>query len=263
MLRVIPQYKALLCTLLLTLSVQVAAGVCTRPLVVGWDNWPPYHFKDENGQMQGLAVEVLVALAKRVDCPLQFAEMPWKRTLSDLAQGNADIAMEVLKKPERERTMMFSHAYRPSRVHFFGRKKDTRWSFNTLAELSKLGPVSLGVSNGDSYGVVLDQWLKMPPPSVKVDIAPTMAINLAKLQHGRVDLLLGDLFAAQAAIYDLKLADEIVPLAQEWPTQDAYLAFSRVSVSQSVFQAFQLALDNLIKDGALKQIQLRYHVNAR
>ncbi|STQ90705.1 amino acid ABC transporter substrate-binding protein (PAAT family) [Iodobacter fluviatilis] len=253
--------SATLCALALGVcSSLFAASPCLRPLIVGWDTWPPYHFKDEKGRMQGLAVEVLQALAKRVDCPLQFAQMPWKRTLNELAQGKADLAMEVLKTPERERTMLFSRAYRPSNVHFFVRKKDGRWSFNTLAELSKLGPVALGVSRGDSYGVALDQWLKTPPAGVIVDVAPTMAINLIKLQHGRVDLLLGDLLATQAAIYDLKLADELAPLAQEWPTQEAYFAFSRVSVSQPVFQAFQQALEDLIKDGTLKQIQQRYLV---
>jgi polar amino acid transport system substrate-binding protein len=240
-----------------------AASPCQRPLMVGWDTWPPYHFKDEQGQMRGLAVEVLVELGRRADCPLQFVQMPWKRTLSELSAGKVDLAMEVLKTPERERLMQFSLPYRPSNVHFFARKKEGRWSFNTLADLNKLGRVALGVSRGDSYGVVLDQWLIAPPPNVSLDIAPTMEVNLRKLQYGRVDLVLGDLFATQAALYDLKLADQIVPLAQEWPTQDAYFAFSRISVGEPVFQAFQQALDGIIKDGGLKKIQLRYRVNTR
>ncbi|AMC34623.1 substrate-binding periplasmic protein [Janthinobacterium sp. B9-8] len=254
---------AWLCALMLVFCTSLfAASPCLRPLVVGWDTWPPYHFKDEQGQMRGLAVEVLVELARRADCPLRFAQMPWKRTLNELAVGKVDLAMEVLKTPERARVMLFSRAYRPSSVHFFARKKEERWSFNTLADLSKLGPVTLGVSRGDSYGEELDQWLNAPPPSVAVDVAPTMAVNLRKLQHGRVDLVLGDLFATQAALYDLKLTNEIAPLAQEWRTQDAYFAFSRISVGEPVFQAFQQALDSMMKDGSLKKIQLRYHVNS-
>ncbi|MCX7206468.1 MAG: transporter substrate-binding domain-containing protein [Proteobacteria bacterium] len=186
----------MLCGLALGFATQLfAASPCQRPLMVGWDTWPPYHFKNEKGQMQGLAVEVLVELARRADCPLQFVQMPWKRTLSELSAGKVDLAMEVLKTPERERLIRFSWAYRPSSVHFFARKNEGRWSFNTLADLSKLGRVALGVSRGDSFGAVLDQWLIAPPPNVSLDIAPTMEINLRKLQHGRVDLVLGDLFA--------------------------------------------------------------------
>jgi polar amino acid transport system substrate-binding protein len=256
--------SVMLCVLALGFGTQLfAASPCQRPLVVGWDVWPPYHFKDEKGQMQGLAVEVLVELARRADCPLQFVQMPWKRTLTELADGKIDLAMEVLKTPERERVMQYSLPYRPSSVHFFARKKEGRWSFSTLAEINKLGRVVIGVSRGDSYGVVLDQWLIAPPPNVSVDVAPTMEVNLRKLQLGRVDLVLGDLFATQAALYDLKLADQIVPLAQEWPTQDAHFAFSRISVGEPVFLAFQQALDGMMKDRALKKIQRRYHVNTR
>jgi polar amino acid transport system substrate-binding protein len=262
--KVHPLFMAGLCAAMLVCNANLfAASLCLRPLLVGWDVWPPYHFKDDQGQMQGLAVEVLIELGRRVHCPLQFVQMPWKRTLSELVAGKVDLAMEVLKTPERERGMRFSLPYRPSSVHFFARKKEVRWSFNTLADLNQLGPVALGVSRGDSYGSVLDQWLKVPPPSVGVDVAPTMAVNLRKLQHGRVDLVLGDLFATQAALYDLKLADEIVPLAQEWRTQDAYFAFSRISVTEPIFQAFQQALDGMIKDGSLKKIQLRYRVSTR
>ncbi|MCX7206467.1 MAG: hypothetical protein NT086_10885 [Proteobacteria bacterium] len=52
-------------------------------------------------------------------------------------------------------------------------------------------------------------------------------------------------------------------MAQEWRTQDAHFVFSRISVGEPVFQAFQQSLDGMMKDGALKKIQRRYYMNTR
>ena len=56
-----------------------ANSLCPTPLLVGWDNWPPYHYRMPDGTIKGFAVEVLQLVTQKMDCQLQFRERPWRR----------------------------------------------------------------------------------------------------------------------------------------------------------------------------------------
>ena len=248
----------LLCWLALT-SLALASPVCRRPLTVGWDTWPPYHVQDKKGQMQGFAVEILNEMSQRAACTLLFRQTPWTRSLKELASGETDIVMEALQTPEREKIARFSLPYSPTLIRLWVREKDAlQWKFQTLEELSKLAPFPIGVVRSDSYGPELDQWLKQPPPGIRTDPAPTVKSNLLKLAYGRVPIIVGNEAVMQAVLAGMPDKTPIIPLPPQWHIQDAHFAFSRRSVDEPTFMAFQQALESMQRDKTYTRIYQKY-----
>jgi len=55
-------------------------------LVVGWVNWQPFSFRNEQQQLRGLDVELLDAIFQRAGYQARFSEMPWARVLQRVGE---------------------------------------------------------------------------------------------------------------------------------------------------------------------------------
>ncbi|WP_158020808.1 substrate-binding periplasmic protein [Chromobacterium sphagni] len=241
----------------------MAAGLCPRPLSVGWDQWPPFHYRTTQGRMAGYAVEVLNAAAQRLGCTLEYRQTPWPRTLQQLQTGQLDIAMQALKTPARERFAWFASGYSPTFIRFWARaERVDRWKVRRLEDIGRLGPLTLGVTRGDSFGPQLDAWLRAPPANVRVEVGGELEGNLRKLQLGRVDLLLASGNAARGILSGLPAKPAVAPLALSWYVGDAYFVFSRGSVPEPLFRAFDGALREMKRDGTLPAIYRRNFAEA-
>ncbi|UJB32279.1 ABC transporter substrate-binding protein [Chromobacterium sp. Beijing] len=234
-------------------------GACNRELSVGWDTRPPYHYQSAHQQLDGYSIAVLNEAARRAGCPLNYQQMPWARNLLNLKNGQVDMAMNALKTPEREQFAHFVWAYNPTTVRIWSLSSNAaRWPIHRLADLDKYGKLVLGVTRGDSYGTIIDAWLKLPPPSVSVDSGPTQDINIQKLRARRLDLLLANSITMRTALQAQPAEAEIVPLAPVWNIGGAYFIFSKSSVPQPVVDAFQQALTGMRRDGSIQTLYQRY-----
>ncbi|UGA36142.1 transporter substrate-binding domain-containing protein [Chromobacterium haemolyticum] len=159
------------------------------------------------------------------------------------------------KTPERESFARFVWAYSPTTVRLWGlRSRVAQWPTHRLEDLGKHGKLILGVTRGDSYGTNIDAWLKQPPPTVSVDIGPTLDINVQKLRAKRLDLLLANSATMRAALQAQATEPEVVPLAPVWNTGGAYFIFSKSSVPRPVVEAFQQALTGMRRDGSIQAL---------
>jgi polar amino acid transport system substrate-binding protein len=80
-----------------------------RPLVVGMDEaFPPHQFLDENGEPAGFDVELLRALAEDQQIEVRFQPGPWHEIRAALERAEIDLAMSVVRTPEREPLLDFS-----------------------------------------------------------------------------------------------------------------------------------------------------------
>ena len=101
-----------------------AQSFCSSPLRVGFDDWPPYHYYQQEGarrELRGFAVDYLNAVSNRLGCRLVYVERPWKRGLHDLERGRLDIVMEAYFADERARYAWFSIPYNPGRTSLWVR----------------------------------------------------------------------------------------------------------------------------------------------
>ncbi|WP_158253608.1 substrate-binding periplasmic protein [Chromobacterium alticapitis] len=232
-----------------------AGSLCDRPLSVGWEERPPYHYLGRDGQPAGYSVELLNQAAARLGCRVAYRQMPWSRALQDLRLGKVDAAMQALKTREREAYACYVPGYSISLVQLWVRRDHlAQWPVERLEDLGRLGLVRLGVTRGDSYGESVDGWLRKPPPTVRVDTGETLENGLRKLQLGRIDLLLATLDTVPNELARLPQQPAIAALSPVWRVGGAFYVFSKRSVSPGLCQAFADALRDMKRDGTVGRL---------
>ncbi|WP_434634153.1 substrate-binding periplasmic protein [Chromobacterium sp. CV08] len=233
----------------------MAGGLCGKTIQVGWEERPPYHYQGRDGRPAGYSVALLDQAAARIGCRLAYRQMPWSRTLQELRLGKVDVAMQALKTPEREAYACFVPGYSSSLVRLWVRgDRAAQWPVSRLQDLGGLGTVRLGVTHGDSYGDILDSWLKAPPGTVKLDVGETLAGSLRKLQLGRIDLLLASMDTLPNELARLPQQPSIVALQPAWRAGGAFYVFSKRSVSPGLCRAFAGALSEMKRDGVVDRL---------
>ncbi len=64
----------------------------TDEFVMGWESWEPFQYKNDQGEVTGLDIELISAIMGNIDRKISFKEMPWKRHLTLLEGGRVHIA---------------------------------------------------------------------------------------------------------------------------------------------------------------------------
>ena len=83
-----------------------AATECS--LTMGWDPWEPYHYMDPKGNLQGLDVELVRAIAAEAGCSVSFERDNWASLLGRIRNGEIDLISGATRTPEREKFALFS-----------------------------------------------------------------------------------------------------------------------------------------------------------
>lgn len=241
-----------LLALCLTSLVAFPAHGCHQPLRVGWDNWPPYHFRNAKSEMQGFAVEVLQSVVKEMGCSLDFRERPWKRQLLELQSGEADIAMEAYYNDDRSKYAYFSESYSPSMANLWIRK-GTDLKAKSIGELLDQG-FMLGVTKDFYYGPEVQKRLTAP----NIDAVLSEQTNYHKLQKRRIDGFLGDWLATTWGLKQQGLAKEIVRSPLPVYAAPAFFMLSKKTLSPQFVDQFNQALEKIKQEGRYQQILDKY-----
>lgn len=237
-------------------SMAWASSLCPSPLRVGFDNWPPYHYYQQDGEtrrMRGFAVEYLDAVSARLGCRLVYVERPWKRVLHDLARGRLDIAMEAYFFDDRARYAWFSAAYNPGRTALWVRKADLYDEQDLATRLGK--GHRLGVTKDYYYGAEIEELLRRYPHQVS-EVNDVQ--NYRKLQLGRIDGFLGDRLATPWGLKREGLTGGIVPHAMKVYETPTHFMLSKQTLSAEFVARFNQALGAVGKSDEHALIWRRY-----
>ena len=82
-----------------------AAGGENKKIIIGLDdNFPPFGFKDKDGQLVGFDIDMAKEAAKRMGSDIEFKQIDWSSKEAD--------GLTIL--PEREKNILFSRPYENS-----------------------------------------------------------------------------------------------------------------------------------------------------
>lgn len=208
--------------------------------------YPPFNFKDRNGQLAGYDVDVARLLAAKLGLKPEFVTTEWAAILAGLASGKYDVIVsQVGLTPKREQAFDFSEPYTYSNPQLIVRSNE-RASYKSLADLK-------GKKVGVGQGSVFEQQARAVP-GIEVKSYPAAPENLQDLAFGRIDAALNDSLMVSYLLKNSRLpirAGALVGAAERSaiPFQKGNPKFK---------QALNDAIAEIKADGSLKQLSLKW-----
>lgn len=227
-------------------------------LNMGWDPWEPYHFVSAGGQVQGLDVDLVTALAEEVGCSLSFVQGNWASLLRLIRLGDLDLLPGATHTPEREEFSWFSEPYREEQFKLYVRVEDlSRWEGHSLEELLE-DNFRIGVTQGYIYPDELARFQGRERHQAQFVEAAVGELNFSNLLDHRIDGFVEDPYVAAAIQRRRSWGTGIEPLAMEFGAGEVHLLFSRASTTENLVESFNQALEELQASGRYEQITQRY-----
>ncbi len=215
------------------------------------DSHPPFSYSDENGDAQGITVQMLTALLTRMNQSTTIESMPWRRT-AVLASTTPNLLMaSVMQLPERKAQYLWlGPLFRESISLYALQSRHLR--IDSAAAVQQLSTLRIGTRR-DSAGY--RQLLKIGIPEGQIHVVDDPLQNLRKLQAGRLDLI-----TLQPAVLDWHArhlgvpTDQFEPVYTLLPKTSFQLAAS-LNTDPTLVAQVQQALRELEADGTLPRIR--------
>jgi polar amino acid transport system substrate-binding protein len=220
-----------------------------KPLRWGADEegGAPYISKDpKTGKYVGFEVDLSKALAKQLGRPIVFQPRSFKSLFDDLERGDViDFAMNGLEvTPDRARLFRFSRPYYVYRLQLVARKDEDR--FTNLSQL-RAKDLTVGTLENTAAARLLKK-LDIPTKTYDDQVNPYEDLALK-----RVDAVLLDL---PIAIYVVQKNPDLntkLKFVGE-PLEKGLYAIAFRKEDEALAQQFDVALENLTKNGELQRI---------
>ncbi|MBT2483276.1 MULTISPECIES: transporter substrate-binding domain-containing protein [unclassified Microbacterium] len=204
-----------------------------------------FHGDGGTGDLTGYDVEIIEAVAEKLDLDVKFEETQWDAIFAGLDAGRFDvIANQVTINDEREAEYLFSAPYTVSPgVIVVAEDDDSISSFDDLA----------GKTTAQS---LTSNWNELATESgAKVEAVEGWAQAVALLRQGRVDATIND----KLTFLDYEQTDGPTGLKIAAETEDAgEQAFVFAQDKTDLVEAVDAALEELRADGTLAEISDKY-----
>lgn len=246
--------KKIYLVLYVTLAFLVCASTHTFALELVTLQYPPYEFLDD-GEVQGVAVEIVQEVFKRMKVPIKITLYPWDQSLAMIQKGEADAIFTIFKTPEREAYADYSHEILIPQVVSLFVTKDSHIVFD--GDLNKLSTFTFGVVRTVSYGSIFDDAVKNGVIR-NIETSETGEENMKKLLQGRFDILVSNRYGALAIVKKMNNMDHIKELKPAIQSVPSYIAFSKKRFLTSLRDQFDSILRNMKDDGTYENIITLY-----
>lgn len=223
-------------------------------LVMGWDPWQPYQFRDPHDAVTGLDVEIAVTAAEAAGCELEFVEASWMELLGRLKEGDIHLLAGATKTPGREQFAEFTEPYRSESfvVYTLADKESLVGAASLDAFLEsdmRLGTVS-EYYYGDEISKVLDQL----QDAGRLREAPIAALNYERLASGEIDAFIEDPYVASSILRNQPNASQVVATGINIKADEVAFMLSKAGVDDANLERFRAGLATIRQNGELGRI---------
>jgi ABC-type amino acid transport substrate-binding protein len=234
-----------------TLQASTQEGLTT----IRWmsEQYPPYNFLNDQGEPKGIAVELLLALARKLDfdlAPEQIEFLPWARGYTILSKKSYTALFSMVRTPQREQQFRFVGPIIDSRVVLIA-------AINRALVVEGAEDI-----NRLTIGVVRDDIGEQSLRSIGVKPEAIVVCNSAKqlvqlLNRGRVDAIAYELAVARWNFGQAGLGGEQFEEVFTLLEGGLWYAFHR-DTPELLLETLQHGLDQLRAEGELQRIRARY-----
>ena len=183
---------------------------------------PPYSFVNDQGKVDGYAVEIIAILSQRlgIDFSMQ-SDSNWNRLYKAAVKRKVDMVATMVDRPDRAKSFAFTKPYLTKSLVIVTKQDNT-----TISNRNDLADKKIAVVKGYQYGEQVGHEF---PKSKRVK-AENMLDSLIQVNKGKADaaiLFFGTANYLQAkhhltklkvaAFYDRNSANESIAVRKDWP----------------------------------------------
>ncbi|MGJ0483933.1 MAG: diguanylate cyclase domain-containing protein [Methylomicrobium sp.] len=230
----------------------------THPKIrLAFDNsLPPYSFVDKKGRFNGIAVDIMDALNKKLGIAFEvYPKASPENIDSSILEQRADVIASMVDRPERRERFNFTHPYLTKSLVIMTHKNDT-----AINNRSDLAEKTVALVNGFEFS----NQITTKNPSIKPYIVPSVLACLQAVERKKADACITFSGTAQylqrkhhldnllfAGFYERNTADESIAVRKDWPILTEILQKGLDSLSESEMNAIYLKWmppDNLLEE---------------
>ncbi len=216
------------------------------------EDWIPYQF-EKNGNLEGIAVDLLVLLLKRVGSRQSRKDIkmyPWARGYDILQSRENTILFSTTRTPERENVFKWVGPIFKNSTFLIGKKsKDIKIKTN-----KDLGKYEIGTIIDDASELYM---VRLGLPLKQLQRNTSSINNLKKMNIDRIDLIVSGWYALKHDAEKLGINPDLFEKVYQIETADVSFAFN-IKTSNQIIEKFQSALDEIKSEGALNKILFKY-----
>ncbi|AFG38270.1 ATP-binding protein [Spirochaeta africana] len=177
-------WGCLVCAILLGLQAAPLHAEAPQPLVVSQDrSWPPMSFLDQEGNPQGLLIDLWREIAHELQRPVEFMLADtWQGSIDQVVQGDADVHGGLFSSPKREQILQFSNELLPLSAFVFA--PDVA-AVRSAADLA-------GLVTGVIYGTVEQEFMESSFPDYQLIEYPNYDSLIAAAITREIDAFVSD-----------------------------------------------------------------------
>lgn len=217
--------------------------------------WPPFDFKSESGQPDGIDIRLATALAKRLGLTPRFTDVKFPAIVPGVSTGRFDIGVDQLAEtPERQKVVQFVDYY-GSALGLLVRNGTTR------IDVTHLCGRTLALTQGSSQVAVAQHLSAQCTASGEKPIAllyyPDSADTYLAVANGR-----GDGFLTDQAV-GVYIARQNNKLAMTPGTLRDTRSLAGIVIAKDndqLAKALRLALLDMMHDGSYRKLLAEYGV---
>lgn len=143
----------LCCTATATFGQEAQSSTLPKSItVVMDDNYPPFIFRDSNGQLQGVLQDTWALWQERTGIKVNLKAMDWAKAQQVMQAGQADVIDTVFMTEPRKRIYDFTAPYAKLDVPIFFHQ-----SISGIVNADSLKGFTVGVKDGDACIDVLHE----------------------------------------------------------------------------------------------------------
>lgn len=236
---------------LVSIFLFLTNSVNAQYIVLGYVDFPPYEFKDDDDKPRGMLVEIVQTLFESADIPLVLKYLPFKRAYLSTKRGEIDGLFNFYKTENRLDSFDYTEPIIRNPLTFFV-LKNAAIEFDRLDDLKGL---KIGIIRGYSYGTVFDEsqiFIR--------EAADSHESNFNKLMHGRIDTYLCDKLAGIHVATKNNLMSELKILPTPLIVMDGHIGFTKEK-HEGVINKINKKIIEMHRNGEIEKIFNQYNEN--
>lgn len=199
----------------------------------------------EQGELTGMAVDVVELLIQRTGEPATVQMVPWTRGYQRVQHEPHSALFSTVRTAKREALFQWVGPITQGYTSFYA-LRGSGLRLRTLEDVERFSTLAVP-KQWYSYEFLRDQGLDnlygVPTPQ-----------HMAKMfKHGRIELLVADNLALDDMLAQVGMSRADVELQFTFMRNESYIAFSNTT-DPAVVQRWQQALNTLKRDGSLERI---------